>query len=438
MIDTTGAAPRFDALLEELCSSAGLYSRSTFQSLTTALLRLLRSQALQGAIITRMANAEDQQRFSVLLDGLSSRWQWLALDTVDLPASSILSPQLNFMLVLGDRLSAVVYWSGQTEAMFRSLQGGWCFHPGDVRQLAGKLDAWLAYEPLSALMETIPTDRRFDENLTQLISTLLNQLEGRHRDLSLALERENKLTQQMVQSERLAAIGQLCSVIAHEIRNPLGLIGLYAKLAEGKIGKLGINDPDLTNHLQQITDAAESLEGILGELTQYSRPMTLQQEEVDLIALTASICDFLTPGFDEKGVRLCYKGSNVLDEAGDILPDARVTLDKNRYRQALLNLLKNALEATEPGKAVTVSVNSRRNDDQIFIRVEDQGCGITEAHQAKLFTPYFSTKNTGTGLGLAQVRKIMQAHGGNAVLLASSPEKGSSFALVLPRKPLAG
>jgi signal transduction histidine kinase len=117
-----------------------------------------------------------------------------------------------------------------------------------------------------------------------------------------------------------------------------------------------------------------------------------------------------------------------LDEKGLL-----VSLDAGRMRQALINLLKNALEATAEGKKVTVSLASRKDDTHLYIKVKDEGVGIAEDKVEKLFTPYFSTKATGTGLGLAYIRKIMQAHEGTAKLLWSELGKGTTMALLLPR-----
>lgn len=418
---------QLDTCLEELCGNTGLYSRNTFQGLTTAIVKLIRSQKLNGLVLSRTVNRDERERLALLLeevDGIT----WLPLETADKERlNDVSSPELSVLLVLTNRLSATVFWNGQTEARFRTLHGGWSFHPGDTRRVAGQLEQWLQSAPLSDALSKAPNDRRFDEPMTRLISSLVESLEGRNRELSLALARESQLNQKVLQSERLAAIGQLCSVIAHEIRNPLGLIGLYAQLIEGQLGKLQVEDDALKGHLKQIADATQSLEGILSELTQYSRPLTLKCEPTDLAEFVEDVCTFVQPSFDEKGVTLNRSKLKV----DGTLPE--LSLDRQRIRQALINLLKNGLEATESGKTIFVSLSSRQHDDQVFIRVRDEGSGIKEDHQEKLFTPYFSTKQQGTGLGLAHVRKILQAHGGNAILLNSEPGKGSTFALVLPK-----
>jgi signal transduction histidine kinase len=432
----TSASPvtaRLDVLIEQLCSNTGLYSRETFQALSLCILRLLREQKLQGVVLTLLEETQEAETLEPLLSHLPNL-QWFNLKQLSpQERQGVMSAGLSMVLILTDRLSGLVFWNKETEAVFKTCQGGWSFHPGDSRLVASQMGTLCANAGLTAVLESAPVDRRFDENLTRLISALVNNLESRNRDLSLALERENRLTAKVLETERLAAIGQLCSVIAHEIRNPLGLVALYAKLVEGQLQKLGVNEPAVQDNLGQIAEACTSLESILSELTQYSRPLTLVQQGQDIVALVNSVCHFMRPAFDEKNVILEVASPVILDEMGQPLSEFALFVDANRLRQALLNLLKNALEACENGKRVVVTVSSRRNDDQLYIRIEDQGSGVSAKAQAKLFTPYFSTKATGTGLGLAHVRKIMQAHGGNAVLLHSEPEKGSTFALVLPR-----
>jgi signal transduction histidine kinase len=303
-----------------------------------------------------------------------------------------------------------------------------------VRNLSLYLAEWLGHDPLHRAVEHAPFDARHDDKLSLIVSSLLSNLENRNRELTLALEREKELSRRMAEQERMAAIGQLSSVIAHEIRNPLGLISLYAEIVQGQLGQLAITAdvPDtLHKNLDQIKDATAHLETILSELTQYSRPLELQYESVNLQKFVEDVCEFYRPKYEEKGVVLNVEmqfSKESLDENALL-----VSVDAGRMRQAVINLLKNALEATESGKKVTVSLASRKDDTHLYIKVKDEGVGIPEDKVEKLFTPYFSTKATGTGLGLAYIRKIMQAHEGTAKLLWSEQGKGTTMALLLPR-----
>jgi signal transduction histidine kinase len=421
---------KVDELLGHLTPNHGLFSKATFLNLYACFVRLIRDQRLKGTVLTLMQGQDDFQLVSLGLQACDN----INIYALDAHArhsqqeACLLSPGLGAMVVLTDKLSAYLYWNQQTQDTFRMLQGGWSFHPGDTKTLATQLADWFELEELQHFLADGHIDRRYDDKLSLIVSSLVANLEARNRDLTMALVRENQLNDRIVNSERLAAIGQLCSVIAHEIRNPLGLIDLYASLVDSHLQQLpDCNELTLAN-LQQIKQATQHLDSILQELTQYSRPLELKVELLELVAFVQNHLEFMRPSFDQKGIPLSFELALAYNET--TLP---IQADATRLRQAMTNLLKNALEATPEGKAVVVTVSQRTNDTQVFIKVRDEGKGIAEDTQSKLFTPYFSTKGSeGTGLGLAHTRKVMQAHGGNAQLLWSTPEQGSCFALVLP------
>jgi signal transduction histidine kinase len=334
-----------------------------------------------------------------------------------------------FLLVLTNQFCAAMYWSTATYEVYGMYDGGWTFHPGDSKtialQVAGLMDN---HETLAQLIEETPLDRRYDEKVTGFITQLINNLETRNRELTLALNQVKQLNAKVLDQERLAAIGQLCSVIAHEIRNPLGLIDLYAKLIENQVERIEFPESEgeqkqlLEKNLQLIRSASSSLESILSELTSYARPLELELAMVDLRDLVTDVAEMYEPKYQEKGVALTWT-----------LPKEPIQahVDYRRLKQALINLVKNALEASKEATEVSVILATRSNDKRIFIKVQDQGRGVDARSQEKLFTPYFSTKGNGTGLGLAHSRKILQAHGGTVALLSTS-EAGSTFALILP------
>jgi signal transduction histidine kinase len=252
----------------------------------------------------------------------------------------------------------------------------------------------------------------------------------------------------LVEQERLATIGQMSSTIAHEIRNPLGLIDLYASLVETQLNNLALEnlDPLIMKNLGQIRSSIQHMESILSELTQYARPLSLTLQAINLKAFVESVCDYYRPQFTANNLVLTVEhtlNTSILEEH----IWQQYPADETRLRQALINLLKNALEAcliarekeantpnteTLP-RCVTVGLSYRKDDPALFLKVKDEGNGIPLEKQEKLFTPYYSNKVGGTGLGLAHVQKIMQAHhGGKATLLWSEANKGSTFALVLP------
>jgi len=417
-------------LFGHLCASPGLYSKETFLTLYGCITRLVRDYHLSGIVLTCTLDDSEFETMTHALDDIPK---------LPLYRLSATQDKVGFLLMLTDRLCAGLFWSGASQDAFKMFEGGWTFHPGDTRTMATQLlnrmkDAGLDVEDKLKLLEEVGIDRRYDDKLNILTISLVRGLEHRNRELVLALDQVQTLNKRNVDTERLAAIGQLSSAIAHEIRNPLGLIDLYAKLTEDRLAKvaesLGEQKEPLLKNLSLIRQATNSLEGILSELTQYSRPLRLALQPTDIFQLVSDVCEFYQPSYAQKEVLL-----TVVPPDTEIEP---IKADGERIRQALINLLKNALEATKPGKRVTVSVaysvpGVHSVHPPLHVTVRDEGTGVSPDNMAKLFTPYFSTKgNEGTGLGLAHSRKILQAHGGSVELLRSVPNEGSTFALILP------
>lgn len=456
---------QFDELLGQLSGHTGLFSQATFQNLVSSLSRLVRDQRLKGSIL--IYTPEGTDNFETATIGLQAvpgieiidiapivaqqTKQWVETGSTQSNAP-LLSPKLGFILFLTERLGASVYWDTATVETFQLAQGGWSFNPQDVKTLATRLGELLQNEPLKRAIANAPTDRRYDEKITFLVSSLVSNLEHRNRELSGAINHLQNLNTQLVEQERLATIGQMSSTIAHEIRNPLGLIDLYASLVETQLSNLALEnlDPLVMKNLAQIRSSIQHMESILSELTQYARPLTLTLKPLNLKEFTESVCDYYRPQFTAHNVTLTVEhtlNATILEET----IWQQYQGDETRLRQALINLLKNALEAcllaqekeannphtttnTIPiTRCVTVGLSYRKDDPALFLKVKDEGNGIPLEKQEKLFTPYYSNKVGGTGLGLAHVQKIMQAHhGGKATLLWSEPNKGSTFALVLP------
>ncbi len=384
---------------------------------------------MPGFVITRTLDDDTFETMAHALDKMPEL-PLFRLNQPDLfPTGTGICDQTGFLIVLTNRLCATLYWSAATHATYRMYEGGWTFHPGDTRTIAGHLISHLDQPELDHLLKETSVDRRYDDKLNVLITSLVHGLENRNRELTVALDQLKILNQRNVDTERLAAIGQLSSVIAHEIRNPLGLIDLYAKLTEDHLGKLDLTEQSekrdvLLKNLSLIRQATGSLESILSELTNYSRPLQLSRQETDVWQLVCDICDFFRPSYDEKKVELITQPNPL---------NVRLPLDADKIRQALINLLKNALEASKADSRVEVSIHDKANGLQLSIQVADQGSGVSPQNTGKLFTPYFSTKGSGTGLGLAHSRKILQAHGGSVELVSSIPGQGSIFALILPK-----
>jgi two-component system NtrC family sensor kinase len=243
-------------------------------------------------------------------------------------------------------------------------------------------------------------------------------------------EREREL----VRSERLIAVGKMSAVITHEVRNPLSSIGLNTELLTELVddGFGDRDDPTATEAralCRAITTEVDRLAGITEEYLQFARlpKPKLQVERINPIAL--NLVEFEREQMAQRGVEL-------VAELREDVPPVRV--DDAQMRQALLNLVRNAADAVEEVGGGRVVVSTRHvvdgdldGDERVEISVSDTGPGIAEDVVPKLFEPFFSTKQGGTGLGLALTHQIIREHGG-VLHVHSTPGRGATFVIALP------
>ena len=198
-------------------------------------------------------------------------------------------------------------------------------------------------------------------------------------------------------AEKLAASGELSAAMAHEIRNPLTAIGGFSRRLL-RSGSLAETD---RRTVQVIADEALRLEETLGRLLHSAQREELQVRPVDINALVKDIESLLRDRVAEAGIRL----------RSELEPDLpRLTLDERRIRQVLLNLVQNAIEAIE-GRG-EIRLETEREDGWLLLHVADDGCGMEPEQQKRIFRAFYSTKDAGTGLGLALSQRVVHQHGG--------------------------
>ncbi len=220
------------------------------------------------------------------------------------------------------------------------------------------------------------------------------------------------LKEQLIMKERLAALGEVSAGIAHEFRNPMGVIAGYAKLLLKSLDK---NDTR-KEIIQGILDEIEQMNRVMEELLKFSKSETLNKTEINLAAFIQEI------------VTSTAKDGNVVDfSPGDLLS---VRGDEVLLRQAVKNLIQNAFHA---GDKIRISIEKKPSagKEGVSIAVRDNGKGIPPDQFDKIFMPFYTTKDGGAGIGLALVQKIALAHGGN-VSVNSKVGKGSTFRIFLP------
>jgi nitrogen fixation/metabolism regulation signal transduction histidine kinase len=215
-------------------------------------------------------------------------------------------------------------------------------------------------------------------------------------------ERE-RTRDRLLQNERLAAMGRLAAQVAHEIRNPLSSIGLNCELLADDVGATQQQNPEVQRLLGAISKEIDRLTDLTDGYLRYARLPDATKRVADLGPVVTDVADFMRPDFERRGLRLEV-------EVPPQLP--QLAIDPSQVRLALLNLLRNAADATDAGHTVTMSVQAL--DRAVQIAVDDEGPGIAEVAAAHLFEPFFSTKENGTGLGLSVTRVVAIEHGGTA------------------------
>jgi len=222
----------------------------------------------------------------------------------------------------------------------------------------------------------------------------------------------------VLQSERLAAVGNTVTHIVHEIKNPLLIIGGFAK----QLQHAAELDAKARQKLGIIAEEVGHLETMVAEMRDFVRPPAAKKTPGDVEALLDETLEFFADTFKEHhiGVR------RVPPEA----PLPAVSFDRQQIRQVLINLFKNALEAMPRGGTITVT--TRVQEGNLEIGVTDTGEGMTPEVAGHIFQPYYSTKETGTGLGLAICQFIVKEQHGGCINVESAPGQGSTFTIQLP------
>ena len=221
-------------------------------------------------------------------------------------------------------------------------------------------------------------------------------------------------------SGALAALGRVASQVAHEINNPLGGLKVYAMLVGKRLATHG--DRHGVDLAGKIGQAVDRLAALVSDITAYGRPAELRLEPTDPDELVQECLALVQDKVEERNVRVVC----ALDGGLGLL-----MLDAREIHKALMNVLVNALEAMEPGGTLTVRTSGEPDGD-VRIHVEDTGCGMDSPTLGRAYDLFFTTKQGGTGLGMAIVRSAIERHGGR-VAIETTPGRGTTVELVIPR-----
>jgi signal transduction histidine kinase len=230
-------------------------------------------------------------------------------------------------------------------------------------------------------------------------------------------ESVRRIENELELSRRLGAIGRLTQGVAHEVKNPINAIVVHLELLREKIREV---DPNTRRHMDIIGNEIHRLDRVVQTLVDFNRPVELRLTSFDLRRLVEEVVMLAGPEAALQGVEV---KTHIAPES---LP---IKADNDLIKQALLNVVLNGVQAMEHGGVLTIS--ARRVDSTALIEVRDQGKGIAPDIQDKVFNLYFTTKKTGSGIGLAMSYRVLQMHSGS-LDFRTEIGAGTTFRLLLP------
>jgi len=259
--------------------------------------------------------------------------------------------------------------------------------------------------------------RKNGETFPAAISFSVSQIAGRLFFTGIVREmtEEKALQEQILKSERLAVLGQVVAEISHEIKNPLIMIGGFAR----QLTKTA-QDDKTRSKLNIIAEEVQRLENLLEGLSDLYRPTEPTMERININDLLHEIYSLTKADCQARNIQL------KLD-----IPEGPLFVegDRGRLKQVFLNLVKNGIEAMKQGG--NLSLRSTLAEDTVQITISDEGFGIPKSVKEKIFTPFFTTKKQGTGLGLSITKRILDDHPGCSFTLVSQEGKGTTVKVAL-------
>ncbi len=229
-----------------------------------------------------------------------------------------------------------------------------------------------------------------------------------------------RLQQRVKRSEKLAAIGELAAGVAHEIRNPLSSIRGFAQFLKKTLH----DKPKEKEYAQTMVNEVDRINRVVTDLLTFARPMQAAPAPTDVSALVAHCMRLAKAQADARRVGIHTRVSDV----------STLPIDGNQMTQALLNLLLNAVQATDPEGHVEIGAELEPSSSRLVFWVEDDGSGIAADKLEKIFEPFYTTRETGTGLGLCIVHKIVENHDGEIQVECPPAGKvqGCRFTILIP------
>jgi signal transduction histidine kinase len=229
----------------------------------------------------------------------------------------------------------------------------------------------------------------------------------------LLVDRDKRSRERLEKERYLSGIGRVATSIAHDLKNPIVTVtGFARRIHQGK--------GDEQRAAQTIMESAENMERIVNDVLDFGKPARLDLKEEDLREVIREACESCREKAEKSYVKV------LLDLPS---PPVRVTVDNFRLQRALVNIMSNAIEAC--GEGQDVSVSAVAGESHATIQIEDCGSGMDEETLANIFTPFYTRKSSGTGLGMAIAKKVVDAHGGD-IRPDGRPGGGTRVTIAIP------
>ncbi|WP_321531150.1 response regulator [uncultured Desulfuromonas sp.] len=281
--------------------------------------------------------------------------------------------------------------------------------PFNNHDLLDRIESVLKFRRIELINRSLEEERA---QLQQEIQAWNRELEMRVAEKTRELEQAHN---EIVQAEKLATVGHLSAGMAHEIRNPLNSIGLFAQLLATGIDP----DDELADYPEKILKEIDRIDAILLKLLAASKQQKMDTQPVCLDKVIHDVADLFRPQLSQQGVDLDLY----------LQPVPKLIGDQDEFVQIFTNLFVNALQAMADGGLL--SVEMEHQSDRVYVEVSDNGSGIPQENLSKVFDPFFTTKSKGTGLGLSVVLRIVKNYHGS-IRVSSILGKGTSFYLEFP------
>jgi two-component system, NtrC family, sensor histidine kinase HydH len=256
--------------------------------------------------------------------------------------------------------------------------------------------------------------------IMSILFTILSLIVVRaNRIIAERAEERLRLEEQLNEAQRLASLGKMVAAVSHEIKNPLGIVRSTAEILGSRISKVAPGNERLANI---IVEETSRLDNIVREFLDFARPRDVRKAAGSLNGVVERLLRFMEPEFQQKEVQVQI----ALDEE---LPE--IFFDGEQIYQVVLNVVFNAIQAMPQGGELFLKTAVLPDQNAVVLEVTDTGAGISPEKMGQIFTPFYTDKNRGTGLGLTIAKSIVDKHQGS-LTVSSAPGEGSTFRLVLP------